>query len=95
MLVTQNDIRTIKKVVKQLQVAMSQQCLSMGVCIGMCMFTEEDYTTCQHSMSFVLNAPMQYFSVFSAFLIFLWPLVVHHQHYFNVPENVCSHLSGR
>jgi hypothetical protein len=47
--VTQDEIRDVRRVVKQLQVQMLQQCSSASSCMRTRIFMEEHYTGCQHS----------------------------------------------
>jgi hypothetical protein len=55
------EIRAVGRVVKQLLIEMLQQCSSANSCMWMCIVMEKHYTGCQHTKSFVLNGPMQFF----------------------------------
>jgi hypothetical protein len=61
--VAPSEIRAVRRVVKQLPVGMLQQCSSAIGCMRMRIVMEEhlEYTGSQHSTSFVLNDPTQFF----------------------------------
>jgi hypothetical protein len=59
--VIQSEIWAVRGVVKQLPVEMLQQCSSASSCMQMRIVMEEHYTGYQHSTSFFLNGPMQFF----------------------------------
>jgi hypothetical protein len=60
--VTQNEIRAVRRVVRQIPVELLWQCSNASNCVWICVVMEELYkhTVCQHSMSFVLNGPTQF-----------------------------------
>jgi hypothetical protein len=58
--VAQSEIRAARRMIKQLTVEMLQQCLSVSSCMQMCIVMDQHYTICQHSISFILNDPMQF-----------------------------------
>jgi hypothetical protein len=97
--VAQSEIRTVRRVVKQLPVQMLQQCSSASSSMRTHIDMQEHCIVCQHSMTFVLNGPTQFF--FYCFAVHVWcycgPLLheFHHPHSFPVPENNCDQLSGR
>jgi hypothetical protein len=67
-LVAQSEIRTVRRVVKQLPVEMHQQCSSVSSCMWMRIAMEVHSTICQHSKLCVLNGPTQFFLVFRSTL---------------------------
>jgi hypothetical protein len=56
MVTARSEIRVVRRVVKQLQVDILQQCSSVS-CMWTCIAMEEHYPGCQLSMPFVLNGP--------------------------------------
>jgi hypothetical protein len=56
-----SEIRTLRRLVKQLPVEILQQCSSASSCMWTCIVMEQHETRCQHSVSFVLNGPIQFF----------------------------------
>jgi hypothetical protein len=75
--VTQSVIRTVRRVVKQLPVETVQQCSSESSYMQTCIIVEEHYTGCQHSIPFILNGSMQFFSILQYASDIL---VAHHMH---------------
>jgi hypothetical protein len=57
------EIRVLKRVIKQLPVEMLQQCSSASSCTRTRIVMEEHYTGCQHSTPFVLNISAHFFNV--------------------------------
>jgi hypothetical protein len=73
---------------------------SSRTCMQTHIFMEEHYTICQHSMPFVQNGPMQFFSSVSQYTsnVIAVPCCMNsicRQHSFLVPENSFHRLSGR
>jgi hypothetical protein len=96
--VTQSEIRAVRRVVKQLLAEMLQQCTCSCKSMQTHIVMEEHYTRCQHSMPSVLNGSTQFFWCFTLhFWHYCGPLLheFHHQHSFPVPENSCHQLAGR
>jgi hypothetical protein len=74
--VTRSEIRAARRVVKQLPVKMLKQYSNASSCMLTRIAIEEHYTVCQHSKTFVLNGPMQFFLLFCNTLVtLLWSLV--------------------
>jgi hypothetical protein len=55
-----SKVGTVRRVVKQDQVEMLQQCSSASSCMWTHSVSEEPSTECQHSGPFVPNGPMQF-----------------------------------
>jgi hypothetical protein len=67
---------------------MLQQCSSASSCMRTRIFVEDHYTACQHSTSFLLNGPTQFFSASLHFWRYCGPVLheFHHQYCLRVPS---------
>jgi hypothetical protein len=97
--VARSEIRSLRRLVKQLQVEILHQCLSASGSMQTYIVIEEHYTGCQHFTPFFLNGPMPFFFLVfcNTLVMLLWSHVVWipPSAYFSVPENSCHQLSGR
>jgi hypothetical protein len=77
---------------------MLQQCSSASSCIWAGIVMEEHNTGCQHSTTFLLNGPTQFFSVSqytSDVIVVRYCMNFHHQKSFSVSEDRCHQSSSR
>jgi hypothetical protein len=100
MVVTWREIRTVRRMVKQLPVEMLQLCLSASSCMQTSIVMEERYPGGQHSMPFVLNGPMRSFlALRKTLLTLLWSPVARILSSAHISCPVqgkgCHQLSGR
>jgi tRNA(Arg) A34 adenosine deaminase TadA len=73
MIIAHCEITALRRVLKQLQVEVFQQCISASSYVQMCIILMEEYfIECQRSTPFVLNGPMHFYCV----LEYTWEVTV-------------------